>query len=63
MNLCGVARSSYIHLYIPRIGLPIWLQQNKQTNHGNIKGGSDKSGILKILLENHTAQLKIIRFY
>ncbi len=29
----------------------------------NIQGGSDKSGILKIFLENHTAQLKIIRFY
>jgi hypothetical protein len=28
-----------------------------------IQGGSDKSGILKIFLENHTAQLKIIRFY
>jgi hypothetical protein len=28
-----------------------------------IQGGSDKSGILKIPLENHTAQLKIIRFY
>ncbi len=31
----------YIHvsvsdLYIPRIGLPIWLQQNRQTNPGNI---------------------------
>jgi hypothetical protein len=26
-------------------------------------GGSDKSGILKTFLENHTAQLKIIRFY
>jgi hypothetical protein len=25
-----------------------------------IQGGSDKSGILKIFLETHTAQLKII---
>jgi len=23
-------------LYIPRIGLPIWLQQNRQTDPGNI---------------------------
>ncbi len=29
----------------------------------NIQGGSDKSGIFKILLENPTAQRKIIRFY
>jgi hypothetical protein len=29
----------------------------------DIQGGSDKSGILKIFVENHTAQLKIIRFY
>jgi hypothetical protein len=41
MNLRGLVTSSYIHvsmsdLYIARIGLPIWLQQNKQTNHGNI---------------------------
>jgi hypothetical protein len=28
-----------------------------------VQGGSDKSGILKIFLENHTAQLKIIQFY
>ncbi len=28
-----------------------------------IQGGSDKSGILKPVLQNHTAQLKIIRFY
>jgi hypothetical protein len=27
-----------------------------------IQGGSDKSGILKIFLENLTAQLKIFRF-
>jgi hypothetical protein len=35
------APNSYIHLsvsdlYIFRIGLPIWLQQNRQTNPGNI---------------------------
>ncbi len=29
----------------------------------NVQGGSDKSGILKIFLENHAEQLKIIRFY
>jgi hypothetical protein len=23
-------------LYIPRMGLPIWLQQNRQTDPGNI---------------------------
>jgi len=27
-----------------------------------VQGGSDKSGILKIYFETHTAQLKIIRF-
>ncbi len=27
-----------------------------------VQGGSDKSGIFKIFLENPTAQLKIIRF-
>jgi hypothetical protein len=30
---------------------------------GGIQGGSDKSGILKEFFKNHTAQLKIIRFY
>jgi hypothetical protein len=30
--------------------------------NGNIQGGSDKSGIFNIFLENPTAQLKIIRF-
>jgi hypothetical protein len=29
----------------------------------NIQGGSDKSGKFKILLVNHTAQLKIIPFH
>jgi len=29
----------------------------------NIQGGSDKSGIVKVFFKNHTAQLKIIRFY
>ena len=29
----------------------------------NIQGGSDKSGLLHLFLENLTAQLKIIRFY
>jgi hypothetical protein len=28
-----------------------------------LQGGSDKSGILKIFLENLTAQLKVIQFY
>jgi hypothetical protein len=28
----------------------------------DIQGGSDKSGILKIFVENLTAQLKIIQF-
>ncbi len=42
MKLCGLVPNSYIHfsvsnLYIPRIGLPIWLQQNRQTNPGDIK--------------------------
>ncbi len=39
-KLCGLVPNSYIHvsvsdLYIPRIGLPIWLQQKRQTNPGN----------------------------
>ncbi len=42
MKLRGLVPNSYIHvsvsdLYIPRIGLPIWLQQNRQTNPGNVK--------------------------
>jgi hypothetical protein len=41
MKLRGLIPNSYIHvtvsdLYIPRIGLPIWLRQNKQTDPGNI---------------------------
>jgi hypothetical protein len=41
MKLCGLILNSYIHvsvsdLYIPRIGLPIWLQQNRQADPGNI---------------------------
>jgi hypothetical protein len=41
MKLRGHVPNSYIHvsvsyLYIPRIGLPIWLKQNRQTNPGNI---------------------------
>jgi hypothetical protein len=40
MELHGLVPNSYIHvsvsdLYIPRIGLPIWLQQNRQTDPGN----------------------------
>jgi hypothetical protein len=39
--LRGLVPSSYIqvsvsNLYISRIGLPIWLQQNRQTDPGNI---------------------------
>jgi hypothetical protein len=41
MKLCGLVPNSYIHisvsdLYIPRIGLPIWLPQNRQTDPRNI---------------------------
>jgi hypothetical protein len=41
MNLRGHVPNSDIHvsvrdLYIPRIGLPIWLQQNRQTDPRNI---------------------------
>ncbi len=41
MKLRGLLPNSYIHafvsdLYIPRIGLPIWLQQNMQTDPGII---------------------------
>jgi hypothetical protein len=49
MKLCGLVPNSYIHvsvsyLYIPRIGLPIWLQQKTQTDPGNI---------FKPLTDNH----------
>ncbi len=41
LKLHGLVPNSYIHvsvsdLYIPRIGLPIWLQQNRQTNPENM---------------------------
>jgi hypothetical protein len=41
MKLLDLIPNSYIHvsvsdLYIPRIGLPIWLQQIRQTDLGNI---------------------------
>ena len=41
IKLRGLVPNSYIHvsvrdLYIPRIGLPIWLQQNRQTYPWNI---------------------------
>jgi hypothetical protein len=41
MELRCLVPNPYIHvsvndLYITRIGLPIWLQQNRQNNHGNI---------------------------
>jgi hypothetical protein len=41
MKLCGTVSNSYIHvsvsdLYIPRIGLPIWLEQIRQADPGNI---------------------------
>ncbi len=40
-EFCGLGPNVHIHvsvsdLYIPRIGLPIFLQQNRQTNRGNI---------------------------
>jgi hypothetical protein len=41
MKLCGLNPNSYVHvsvsdLYVPRIDVPIWLQQNRQTDPGNI---------------------------
>ncbi len=38
MKLRSLAPNFYMvsDLYIPRIGLPIWLQQNRQTDPGNI---------------------------
>ena len=46
MKLRGLVPNSYIHLsvsdlYIPRIGLPIWLQQNGLTDHGIYKSLTD----------------------
>jgi hypothetical protein len=41
IKLRGLVPNSYIHvsvrdLYIPSISLPNWLQQNRQTDPGNI---------------------------
>ncbi len=41
MNLRSLVLNSYIHisvsdLFIPKISLPIWLQQNRQTNRSQI---------------------------
>jgi hypothetical protein len=41
MKLCGLIPNSYIYVsvsdfYIPRIGLPLWRQQNRQTDPGNM---------------------------
>jgi hypothetical protein len=41
MKLRGLIPNSYINvsvndLYFPRISLPIWTQQNRQTDPGNI---------------------------
>jgi hypothetical protein len=41
MKLCDLVPNSYIHVYvndfyIHNMGLPIWLQQNRQTDLGNI---------------------------
>jgi len=41
MKLGGLVSNSYIHvslsdLYIPGILLPIWMQQNRQPDPGNI---------------------------
>jgi hypothetical protein len=41
MKLRGLNPNSYIHvsvsnLYIPKIGLPIWLQHNRQRYLGNL---------------------------
>ncbi len=41
MKLCGLISHSYIHvsvsyLYIPTIGPPVLLQQNRRTDRGNI---------------------------
>jgi hypothetical protein len=41
MKLRGLIPNSYSHvsvsdLYIPRVGSPIWRQQNMQTNPGNM---------------------------
>ncbi len=41
MKLLGLVPNSYIYvsvsdLFVPSTGLPIWLQQNRQTHPGNI---------------------------
>ncbi len=41
MKLRNIVPNSYIHvsvryLYITRVGLPIWLWQNRQTDPGNL---------------------------
>ncbi len=40
-----------------------WYRNMRPAGLLAIEGGSDKSGILKIFLENPTAQLKIVQFY
>jgi hypothetical protein len=51
MKLRGLVPNSYIHVsvsnfYIPRIGLPIWLHQNKQADPGNVEVGRQNISIL-----------------
>jgi hypothetical protein len=48
MKLRGIIPNSYVHvsvseLFIPRMGLSIWLQQNRQTDPGNICFGNNEA--------------------
>jgi hypothetical protein len=65
MKLRGLILNSYIHvsvsdLYIPRISLPIWLEQNRQTDPGNIKNCSQIHECGNWETENYNSVLKIM---
>jgi hypothetical protein len=53
MKLRGIVPDSYIHVSVSdRIGLPIWLQQNRQTDPGNI--------LYKLLTDTCTLYFRLI---
>ncbi len=68
MQLHGLVPNSYIHvsvsdLCISRISMPIWLQQNRQTDPGNIKIAHrymnveiGRQNIINLFLNNEAAQ-------
>jgi hypothetical protein len=66
MELLGVVHNSYIHvsvrdIYIPKIGLPIWLQQNRQTDPGNILLAQKYMNVEMRKTEHDNSVLEIMR--